>query len=236
MLDYYRYMHNNCYYSFFSTWYLAIWVNTWCCTLYSHRTPACHTWYLIRCTCQLYLTHGMTPILAMLYLTHDIWHPYLPWYIWHMISAPVLVMLYLILDIWHQYLPCYIWHMISDTSTCHAIFDTWYPTPVLASYTWHMIYDTSTWHVIPDTWYLTINMLSPGTSTHDMILWHLTGDYYTWHPYYLAYSWLSLLRGLDMIIILLSDLWYSWTSVHLNPCTPELLYPLYSCLLYCYSC
>ena len=32
-----------------------------------------------------------------------------------------------------------------------------------------------------------------------------------------------------MIIILLPDIWYYWTSKLLNPCTPELLYPLYSC-------
>ena len=48
------------------------------------------------------------------------------WYL-----TPVLAMLYLTLDIWHRYLSCYTWPLISDTGTCHAIFDTWYPTPVL---------------------------------------------------------------------------------------------------------
>jgi len=38
-------------------------------------------------------------------------------------------------------------------------------------------------------------MLSPGTDTFDPVLWHLTGYYYIWHMYYIAYSWLSLLRG-----------------------------------------
>jgi len=46
---------------------------------------------------------------------------------------------------------------------------------------------------------------------------YLTHD--IWHLYYMAYSWLSLLQRLGMIIILLSDIWY------LNSCTPE---PLYS--------
>ena len=36
-----------------------------------------------------------------------------------------------------------------------------------------------------------------------------------------AYSWLSLLRGLGMIIILLPDIWYSWTPVLLNSCILE---------------
>ena len=63
-------------------------------------------------------------------------------------------------------------------------------------------------------------MLSTGTSTFDLILWHLTGYYYIWHLYYIIYSWLLLLRGLDMIIILLPDIWYSWTPVLLNSCIP----------------
>jgi len=73
--------------------------------------------------------------------------------------------------------------------------------------------DTDTLHLIYDTWQLTcyhsLDMLSPGASTYDLILWYLTGYYYTWHLYYMAYSWLSLLRGLGMIIILWPDLWYS---------------------------
>jgi len=120
---------------------------------------------------------------------------------------------YLTVDIWHQYLPCYTWQLISDTGTCHAILDTWYLTLVLD------ILSLDTWylHLIYNTWRLTcyhsLDMLSHGTSTLDLILWHLTGYYYTWHLYYMAYSWLSLLRKLGMIIILLSDIWYSWTPI-----------------------
>ena len=141
------------------------------------------------------------------------------WYL-----TPVLAMLYLIHDIWHRYLPCYTWHLISDTGACHAILDTWYLTPVLA-----MLYLTfdiwhGTCHVIlaPDirhrhlTCYHSLNMLSPGTSTLDLILWHLTCYCHTWHLYYMAYSWLSLLWGLG--IILLPNIWYSWTPVLLNFC------------------
>jgi len=95
----------------------------------------------------------------------------------------------LTLDIWHWYLTCY--HLTPDI--------------------WHLIYDT--WQL---TCYHLLDMLSHGTSILDLILWHLTGHYCTWHLYYIAYSWLSLLRELGMIIILLPDLWYS--------CAPELLY------------
>jgi len=68
-----------------------------------------------------------------------------------------------------------------------------------------------------------IDMLSLGTDTLILILWYLTGYYYTWHLYYIASSWLSLLWELDMIIILLPDIWYSWTPVLLNSYAPELL-------------
>jgi len=174
-------------------------------------------------------------ILAMLYLTLDIWHRYLPCYIWHMISdagtchaifdtwylTPILTMLYLTLDIWHRYLPCYIWHMISDTGTCHAILDTWYMILVLAMlylthdiwhrylpcYIWHMISNTGTWHVI--TW--------PDIVTPDWILLHLT----------------PVLHGIFMIITF-TGTWHDYYIITrhlvlLNSCTPELLYPLYSC-------
>jgi len=159
-------------------------------------------------------------------------HRYMSWYMmltltcytWHLITdtwylTPVLDMLYLTPDLWH---------LIYDTGTWHVILDTWYLTPVLD--TWHLIYDT--WRL---TCYHSLDMLSHGTSTLDLILWHLTGYYYTWHLYYMAYSWLSLLRWLGMIIILLPDLWYSWTPVPLNSWTPVLLnswtpVPLNSCI------
>ena len=143
----------------------------WCCD--SHR----HISYLIL-TC----IHLIFVMLNSWYLT------------------PVLAVQYLTLDVWHRYLPCYIWHLISDTGACHFILDPWYPTPVL-------------------------DMLSPGISTLDLILWPLTGYCYTWHRYYIAYSWLLLLWRLGMIIILLPDFWYSWTPVLLNFCTPVFLNP-----------
>ena len=99
---------------------------------------------------------------------------------------------------------------ISDTGTCHATLITWYLTPVLTMlYTWRL------------TCYYSLDMLSPGASTFDPILWHLIGYYYTWHLYFFAYSWLSLLWGLGMIIILLPDIWYSWTPVLLKSCILE---------------
>ena len=103
---------------------------------------------------------------------------------------------YLTHNIWHRYLTCY--HLTPDT--------------------WHLIYDT--WQL---TCYLLLDMLSHGTSTLDLILWHLTGYYYTWHLYYFAYSWLSLLRRLGIIIILLPNLWYSWTPILMYSWTPVLL-------------
>ena len=93
----------------------------------------------------------------------------------------------------------------------YLTFDIWHR--YLPCYTWHLIYDTATCHAILDTWYI--------TPVLDML--YLTPN--TWHLYYMAYSWLSLFRGLGMIIILLPDIWYSWTPVLLNSCTPE---PLYS--------
>ena len=109
--------------------------------------------------------------------------------------TPVFAMLYLTLNIWYQYLAFYTWPLISDTGTWHAIT--------------HL------------TCYHTLDMLSPSTSKLDLILWHLTGYCFTWHLYYIAYSWLSPLRRLGMIIILLPDSWYSWTFVLLNSCIPE---------------
>jgi len=113
------------------------------------------------------------------------------------------------------------WYIYTDT--CHAILITWYLTPVLAMLhlsldIWHRYLPCYTWRL---TCYHSFDMLSPGTSIFDMILWHLTGYYYTRHLYLFAYSWLSLLWGLGMIIILLPDIWYSWTLVLLNYCIPK---------------
>ena len=102
---------------------------------------------------------------------------------------------YLTLDIWQRYLTCY------------------YLTPD----TWHLLYYT--WQL---TCYHSLDMLSHGTSTLDLMLWLLTG--LLLHLYYNVYSWLQLLRGLGMIIILLQDIWYSWTHMLLNSCASKLIY------------
>jgi len=126
----------------------------------------------------------------------------------------------LILDIWHWYLTSDTWHLIPDTWYLKLVVDmlslnTWYLTPNI----WQLMIDK----LSLDTWH----MLSLGTDTIDMMLWYLTRQYYTWHLYNIFYSWLSLLRGLDVIIILLSP----GTPVLLNPCTPKLMYLLYSSTL-----
>jgi len=167
----------------------------------------------------------------MLCLTLDIWHRHLTCYTWHLISdtdtgyvilntwylTPVLDMLYLTLNIWHLHLTCYTWHLISDTGTWHVILDTWYMTPILDMLsldTWYLTADI--WHLTVDMLSLTWHMLSPGTITLNLILRHLTGYYYTWHLYYMAYSLLSLLRESWHDYYTASDIWCS--------CTPELLY------------
>ena len=165
-------------------------------------------------TCHAMLnTWYLTLLLAMIYLLFDIWYRYLPCYTYHLIydtgtchailitwyPIPVFAMLYLSLDIRHRYLPCYTYHLISDTGTCHAILIIWYLIPVLA-----MLY------LLLDIWHQYLSYLSPDT-------WHLI----LWHLYYIAYSWLLLLRGLGMIIILLPNFWYSWTPVLLNSCNRE---------------
>ena len=131
-------------------------------------------------------------------------------------------MLYLLFDIWYRYLPCYAYYLISDTGTCHAILITWYLILVLVILyllldIWYQYLPcyTIACYLTPDI--ITLDMLSPGTGTLDLISWHL---------YYIAYSWLLLLWGLGMIIILLPDIWYSelmysWTPVLLNSCISE---------------
>ena len=130
-------------------------------------------------------------------------------------------MLHLIYDLWHRHLVFTPAHGIY-TSTCHAIFDTWYPTPVLAML--HLSLDIRHRYLICHTWHLLLTpgicMLSCGTNTW---IWHLDSwpDTTTQIPvYYMTYSWLSLLRGLGMIIILLPNIWYSWTPVLLNSLNP----------------
>ena len=139
--------------------------------------------------------------------------------------TPALDMLYLTHDIWQRYLTCYTWYLILDTWYLTSVLDmsslnTWYLTPV------NLVYNI--WWL---TCYHSLNMLSHGTSTLDLILWHLTGYYCTWRLYYFAYSWLSLLRGLAWLLYYYQifgtpELLCSWTPVFLNPYnreTPDIL-------------
>jgi len=209
----------------------------WCCDSHRyisyltltciHQYLPCYTYYLISGTCHaMLITWYLILVLAMLYLTYDTRHRYFPCYIWHMIPdtgtfhaifdlwylTPVLAMLYLIYYLWHPhtvftptldmlYLILDPRHLISDTGTCHAILITWYLTPVLAML------------------HLTLDILPPGTNTLGLILWYLTGYYYTGHRTSLHIHD-SHFYG-DLIIILLPDIWYSWTPVLLNSCIPE---------------
>ena len=78
------------------------------------------------------------------------------------------------------------------------------------------------YYLTPETWHLTIDMLSLILDIcYHLVLTHLTWYCDTWHLYYIAYSWLSLLWELSMIIILLPDIWYSWTLVLFNSCILE---------------
>jgi len=131
-----------------------------------------------------------------------------------------------------------IYHAIVDTDICHATLDPWRLTPTLGMLYWYVNHDSGTWYLHrhsiygPGTWYDIL----------DTCIWHLVYDMpscgtntWTWHldPWpdittpdtciYMAYSWLLLLRGHDMIIILLlPDIWYSWTPVLLYTWTPEI--------------
>ena len=121
-------------------------------------------------------------------------------------------------------------HAIFDTDICHAILDPWHLTLTLGML--HSIYDLWHQHSIyrPGTWYMSYLTPDPNTGIWyafmwyrylDLTSWLLTGHYYPWYLYYMTYSWLSLLQGLGMTIILLPDTWYSWTPVYLNPWNRE---------------
>ena len=151
-----------------------------------------------------------TPVLAMLYLTLDIRHRYLPCYTWHMYPTPVLAMLYLTLGTRHRYLPCYTWHLVSDTSTCHAIPDL---------DIWHRYLTCYTWHLIPDTWYLTPVLTCYHLTWYcDTWLDTITADpCITWHihdyHFYRDLTWLLYCYQTFGT----PELLYSWTPVSLNP-------------------
>jgi len=128
-------------------------------------------------------------------------------------------------DMLHRYLPCYIWHMILETSTCHAIFDTWHRISLfdmlclphdiwhryLTCYTCHMIYYTGIWHTMLATWYMTCY------TCHLILILamlYLTGDT---RPRYLSCYTYHL--------ILDTDSWY----VILDTCSWHPVYDMISC-------
>jgi len=107
------------------------------------------------------------------------------------------------------------WYVYTWHDPSHLISDTG---------TWHVI----TWHLISDTWWLICYHLILDICYH-LVLTHLTWYCDTWlytitpdtcttlhiHDY-------NFYMDLDMIIILLPDIWYSWTLALLNsyiPCT-----------------
>jgi len=189
----------------------------------------CNFYYMIHR--YIFNSWYLTLVFAMLYLTHDTGHRYLPCYIWHMIPdtgtchaifdprypTPVLAML----------LPCYIWHMIPHNGTCHAIFDTWYQTPVLTMlylthdirhrylpcYIWPMISDTGTCHAIFNTWYRT-PVLAMLYLTHDTrhrylpcYIWHLIYDTSIWHAI-LATWYMTPVLDICYHLVLAHLTWY----------------------------
>ena len=132
----------------------------------------------------------LTPMFTMLHLTREIWHR-------HSVFTLVLS---IYTDIWHITLD-----KLFMTPALGIYTGTQYMDPILKIWhTWHLHLTHGIWYVF--MWYKYLDLTS----------WPLTGHYYPWYLYYMIYSWLSLLRGLGMTIILLPDTWYS--------CTPELLY------------
>ena len=141
-------------------------------------------------------------------------------------------------------------HAIFDTDVCHATLDPWHLTPALGIYTGTQ-YLHRPLACYTDMLFMTLALgIYTGTRYMDPVLeiwhtWHLhlthgiwyafmwykyldltsrllTGHYHPWCLYYMTYSWLSLLQGLGMTIILLPDIWYSWTPVLLyNPWNRE---------------
>ena len=178
-----------------------MWVDVWCCIRYLHR----HTVF--------------TPTLGMLHLIYDLWHR-------HSVFTLVLSI----------YIDLGMLHLIYDLWLRHSVFtlalgiytSTWYLKPV----PWHLIFKPGTWYMTyfspdPDPWYTThVNPYLICYKYIDLTSWPLTRHYHPWYLYYMTYSWLSLLRGLGMTIILLPNIWYSWTPVLLNPwkrVTPDII-------------
>jgi len=143
-------------------------------------------------------------------------HRHLTCYTWYMIYDTGARYL-------HRYLTCYIWHMIPDTGTCHAIFDTWHPTPVLAMlclthdtrhrylpcYICHMTPDTGTCHAIFDTWYPR-PVLAMLYSTLDIRHWYLIC--HTWYLLLTPGIWYAFMwyKYLDLTSWLLTGHYHPW--------------------------
>jgi len=178
-------------YSVFST-------DTWSTVLdIRHWYLTCYTWHMIHDTWYL------APILNMLYLTPDPRHLISDTGIWHVILDTWSTTL----DTWHRYLTCYTWHLIHDTWYLIPVLDMLYLTPDI----WHLTIDmlSLTWHVF--TWY---KHIWPDIVTPDWILLHLT-------PVLHYIFMIITFTGLGVIIILLPDIWYSWTPLLLNSCILE---------------
>ena len=138
-----------------------------------------------------------------------------------------------------RHLACYTWYMIYDSGTrylhWHGIYTgTWYLKPVPR----HLIFR-------PGTWYM--SYLTPDLNTRYMTCFHVVQTHWldiatlerTLPPLipilYDIFMTITL-RGVDMVIILLlSDIWYSWTPVLLYTWTPE-IGRLLTLLLILYSC
>jgi len=166
------------------------------CLIYSNYTDIWHVtpdiWLMSPALGIYTCTQYLTPISFMLYL------------------KLMFAMLYVICDTWYWYLPYYIWHVIPDLDTCLATLITWPWTPIL-----DMSYLTPAIDTRYMLYFHVVQIPGPDIMTLDQTLPPLIPDYMT-------YSWLSLLRGHDMIIILLlPDIWYSWTPVYLNPWNRE---------------
>ena len=217
-----------CYYLTLDTWHLisdtGIWhVYAWPLILY--------TWYL-------------TLVLDLLYLTPDTWHGTSLYELIYDVDIDMLLLdtWYLALDIWHRYLTCICLtldtsHLISDTGTCHVILDTWYLTLDI----WHRYLTCyhltpDTWHLIYDTWRLTCYHLLD--LCYHLVLVHIWPDIVT--PDWILLRLTPVLHDIFMTITFTGTWHDCYTTtrplVLLNSCTPEFLYPPYSCPLHCYSC
>ena len=171
----------------------------------------------------------------MIYLTR-----YLPCYIWPGICHAIFDT-----GICHAIFDTGICHAIFDTCICHAIFDTcctWHVTSdtgtqylhrysvftptldtwstaldirhrYLICHTWHLILTPGIWHMLTLSWYAFM-----WYKHLDLTSWPLTGHYHPWYLYYLAYSWLSLLRDLAWLLYYYQIF---GTPVLLNLWTPE---------------